>query len=179
MNKSTMSLPASKDQDAKIVDQAKQAVTHVASNVANQAREQVSTQFEARKDKAVETMTSVATAIRETSDKLKGVGPLGEAAGRAADGIEKVADFFEGKQIGDVVRDVESFAKREPALFIGAAFALGVLGGRFLKSSAHRTTTDAGQANGSALHDAAYAGSYADGNYRPKSGFGGGSSGIA
>lgn len=178
MNKSTMSLPASKDQDAKIVDQAKQAVTHVASNVANQAREQVSTQFEARKDKAVETMATVATAMRETSDKLKGVGPLGDAAGRAADGIEKVADFFEGKQIGDVVRDVESFAKREPALFIGAAFALGLLGGRFLKSSAHRTT-GAGQAAGSGLHDAAYAGSYADDDYRPKSGFGGGSSGIA
>lgn len=178
MNKSTMSFPVSKDQDAKIVGQAKQAVTHIASNVASQARDQVSTQFEAQKDKAVDTMTTVATAMRETSDKLKGVGPLGEAAGRAADGIEKVADFFEGKQIGDVVRDVESFAKREPALFIGAAFALGVLGGRFLKSSAHRTS-DVGPARASGLDDAAYTGSYADGDYRPKTGFGGGRSGSA
>ena len=154
MNKASMSQPATSDQDGKIVDQAKQAVTHVASSVANQAREQVSTQFDARKDKAVETMGNVASAIRDTSDKLKGVGPLGDVAGRAADGIEKVADFFEDKQIGDVVRDVQTFARREPALFIGAAFALGVIGGRFLKSSAHR---DAG---------AAYSGSYGVGGYR-------------
>ncbi|MDB5218037.1 MAG: hypothetical protein JWO86_5964 [Myxococcaceae bacterium] len=140
MNKSSMNNPSSSDADGKIVDQAKQAVTHVASNVASQAKEQVNAQFDTRKDKAVETIGNVASAIRETSDKLKGVGPLGDAAGRAADGIERVAEFFEGKQIGDVVKDVERFARREPALFIGAAFALGLIGGRFLKSSAHRSS---------------------------------------
>ena len=68
-----------------------------------------------------------------------GAGPgFGDVAGRAADGIEKVAEFFEDKQIGDVVRDVERFARKEPALFVGAAFALGLIGGRFLKSSAPR-----------------------------------------
>jgi hypothetical protein len=138
MNKSSMQ-NQSAHEDGKIVDQAKQAVTHVASNVASQAKEQVNAQFDTRKDKAVETIGNVATAIRETGDKLKGVGPLGDVAGRAADGMEKVADFFEGKQVGDVVRDVERFARREPALFIGAAFALGLIGGRFLKSSAHRS----------------------------------------
>jgi hypothetical protein len=144
MNKSSMNTPSSSDQDGKIVDQAKQAVTHVASNVANQAKEQVNAQFDTRKDKAVETIGNVATAIRETSDKLKGVGPLGDVAGRAADGIESVAEFFEGKQIGDIVRDVEKFARREPALFVGAAFALGLIGGRFLKSSHRSTDTGAG-----------------------------------
>ena len=180
MNKSSTSNPSSGEPEGKIVDQAKQAVTHVASNVASQAREQVSTQFDTRKDKAVETMTNVASAIRDTSDKLKGVGPLGDVAGRAADGIEKVADFFEDKQIGDVVRDVEAFARREPALFIGAAFALGMIGGRFLKSSGHRRS-DAGQdaprQGTGGLYDSAYAGSYADGDYTSKNGFGGGSSG--
>lgn len=145
MNKSTsMNNPSSSDQDGKIVDQAKQAFTHVASNVASQAKEQVNAQFDTRKDKAVETIGNVATAIRETSDKLKGVGPLGDVAGRAADGIESVAEFFEGKQIGDLVRDVEKFARREPALFVGAAFALGLIGGRFLKSSHRSSATGAG-----------------------------------
>ena len=138
MNKSSMQNPSSIE-DGKIVDQAKQAITHVASDVASQAKEQVNAQFDTRKDKAVETIGNVATAIRETGDKLKGVGPLGDVAGRAADGMEKVADFFDGKQIGDVVRDVERFARREPALFLGAAFALGLIGGRFLKSSIPRT----------------------------------------
>jgi hypothetical protein len=145
MNKSSFEKPSpATTQGAKIVDQAKQAITHVASDVAGQAREQVNTRFDSRKDKAVETIDTVASAIRETSDKLKGVGPLGDVAGRAADSIEKVADFFEDKQIGDVVRDVEKFARREPALFIGAAFALGLIGGRYLKSSAPRGGAGAG-----------------------------------
>jgi hypothetical protein len=139
MNKTSMS-PATSEHDGKIVDQAKLAMSHVAS----QAREQVNSGLDAQKGKAVEMMGSVATAMRETSEKLKGVGPLGEAAGRAAQGIEKAADFFEGKKIGDVVRDVESFARREPALFIGAALAIGVVGGRFLKSSGHRDESASG-----------------------------------
>jgi hypothetical protein len=172
MNKSSMNNPSSSDQDGKIVDQAKQAVTHVASNVASQAKEQVNAQFDTRKDKAVETIGNVATAIRETSDKLKGVGPLGDVAGRAADGIESVAEFFEGKQIGDVVRDVEKFARREPALFIGAAFALGLIGGRFLKSSSRSSATGAGGqyasagAGGYERYESAYgASSFGDEDY--------------
>jgi hypothetical protein len=35
-----------------------------------------------------------------------------------------------------MVRNVEDFARRQPALFIGGAFMLGLLGARFLKSSA-------------------------------------------
>ena len=77
-----------------------------------------------------------ASAIRETGKQLKGVGPLADVAGQAADGVDKVAQFFEGKQVGDVFRDVERFARREPAIFIGAAFAVGLIGGRFLKTSA-------------------------------------------
>ncbi|MDB4939502.1 MAG: hypothetical protein JWP87_6474 [Labilithrix sp.] len=179
MNKSSTnsssSTRAQSEQDGKIVDQAKQAVTHVASNVAEQAREQVNTQFDTRKDKAVQTMGNVASAIRETSDKLKGVGPLGDVAGRAADSIENVAQFFEGKQIGEVVRDVERFARREPALFLGAAFALGLIGGRFLKSSAPRRSDAGPDARGAAggsvsgmsydRYGEAYGSSYGEGTY--------------
>jgi hypothetical protein len=170
MNKSSMNSPSSgSEQDGKIVDQAKQAATHVASNVANQAREQVNTQFDTRKDKAVETMGNVATAIRETSDKLKGVGPLGDVAGRAADSIDHVAEFFEGKQIGDVVRDVERFARREPALFLGAAFAIGLIGGRFLKSSAPQRASQRGYDREGGMeydrYEEAYGSSFGGGSY--------------
>jgi hypothetical protein len=150
MNKSSTNSPATTTQGTdttKIVDQAKSAVTHVAGDVADRALGKVNEQFESQSEKAVETMTNVATAIRETGAKLKGVGPLADVAGQAADGVDKVAQFFEGKQVGDVFRDVERFARREPAIFIGAAFAVGLIGGRFLKSSA-RTRDDDGEAIG-------------------------------
>lgn len=155
-NGKTAAKPNGQDSN-KIVDQAKQAVTHVASDVADRAISQVNTSLDGKRDKAVETMGSVASAIRETGEKLKGVGPLADVVGKAANSVEKVADFFDGKQIGDVVRDVERFARREPALFIGAAFAVGLIGGRFLKSSAHRGESDAGILADSPSSDRGYA----------------------
>lgn len=131
-----------------IVDQARDALT----NVAGQAREQVTHRIDVRKDRAVETISDVAGALRETGEKLDGVGPLGDVAGRAAEGIERLAHFFEGKQVNDIVRDVERFARREPALFLGAAFAAGLIGGRFLKSSARRNE-GAGFGAGRGLRD--------------------------
>ena len=158
MNKSSMSNPSSgTEENGKVVDQAKQAVSHVVSDVAGQAREQVNAQFDTRKDKALETIGNVASAIRDTSDKLKGVGPLGDVAGRAADGIENVASFFEGKQISDIVRDVERFARREPAIFLGATFALGLIGGRFLKSSVSRNESTSNYAQSGGGYDYASA----------------------
>ena len=141
MNKaSTTSTAGTKqpDKNEAIVEQAKHAVTHVADQAKEQVSEQVNTQFDSRKDQAVETMGSVAEAIRGTGEKLKGVGPLKDVAERAASGIESAAGFFEGKKLGDVVRDLERFARREPALFLGVTFALGLIGGRFLKSSSQR-----------------------------------------
>ena len=46
--------------------------------------------------------------------------------------------------------DVGTFARREPAMFLGGAFVLGLLGGRFLKSSHVRPpSTNAGPRNSS------------------------------
>lgn len=141
MNKPTSSTPsAMEDKKEPIADQAKHAV----SNVAGQVKEQVTHQLDTRKDQAIDKVGSVADAIRDTSDKLKDIAPLGDIAGRAADGIQSVATFFEDKKITDVVRDVERFARREPALFLGAALAIGLVGGRFLKSSSHRDQTPRG-----------------------------------
>jgi hypothetical protein len=138
MNKSSMTnLSSSKEEDGKkdaVVNQAKQAVSHVAV----QARDQVSRQLDTRKDKAAEAIGTVASALRETGDKLKETGALGEMAGRAAERVERLQGYFDGKPIAEIARDVERFARREPALFLGGAFALGLIGGRFLKSSGHR-----------------------------------------
>ena len=40
-----------------------------------------------------------------------------------------------------MVTQVEQYARRQPAIFLGGAFALGLLGARFLKSSNPQTAT--------------------------------------
>jgi len=56
--------------------------------------------------------------------------------GRAASQVENVARYLHDKNLGQVVGDLESFARREPVLFVGGALVVGLLGGRFLKSTA-------------------------------------------
>ncbi|MDB4996823.1 MAG: hypothetical protein JWM74_4255 [Myxococcaceae bacterium] len=119
-----------------LVDQAKHAVENVVGNVAGQARSQVTTEVTAQKTKAVDTMTGVADALRQTSDGMKDAGPLPMLADQAADTVERVATYLQSKTLGDLIGEVERFARREPAIFLGGAFAAGLLGGRFLKSSA-------------------------------------------
>jgi hypothetical protein len=134
MNKSTTTKPmgASDAQKESIVDQAKGVVS---SGLAN-AKEGVSHQLDVRKDKAIGTIDEVANAVRRTGESLDSSGPIPELAERAANGMNKVARFFESSELTDVVGSVERFARREPALFLGGALALGLVAGRFLKSSA-------------------------------------------
>jgi hypothetical protein len=94
---------------------------------------------EAQKDKAAEKIGSVAGALRAAGEPLAEIGPLPDLAGRAADQIESIAEYVQSRTVGDIAREVERFARREPAIFLGAAFGIGLLAGRFLKSSPRRT----------------------------------------
>ena len=82
------------------------------------------------------TCRRAASALRGTSEGLRDVGPLPDLADQAAEQIEKLANYVQSKNLGDLVREVERFARREPAIFLGASFAVGLLGGRFMKASA-------------------------------------------
>ena len=60
---------------------------------------------------------------------------LNDYLGRAASQVEGLSDYLQEKSLTDVVGDVERFARRDPVLFVGSAFLIGLLGGRFLKSA--------------------------------------------
>ena len=92
-------------------------------------------------------LTSVADSIRKFSGALNEAepNPLTEYSAKyaesAATKVEDVARYFETADFKTVSRDVESFARRNPAVFVGGAFALGIIAARFLKSSGERTAS--------------------------------------
>ena len=53
----------------------------------------------------------------------------------------------------DIVREAEAFARRQPAVFIGGALALGLLASRFLKAAPPRD-----QGRRGSFYQGAYAG---------------------
>ena len=87
-------------------------------------------------------LTSVADSIKqfgETLNKTEEKNPITETAAKYTNGlaeqIEGVANYFERKDVKDMIGDVETFARKYPAYFIGGAVAVGFLAARFLKSS--------------------------------------------
>ena len=71
----------------------------------------------------------------------------GPAAQAKSNGVERASSYLRSRKVGELVDALESFGRREPALLLGASFGLGLLAGRFMKSSkSSLATRKAGQA---------------------------------
>jgi hypothetical protein len=77
-----------------------------------------------------------AGALRRAARESGGNGsPASRIAEGAADRLQRVSDSLRNKDLDSLLRDAESFARQQPAVFIGAAALVGFLAVRFLKSS--------------------------------------------
>jgi hypothetical protein len=117
-----------------------------AKNTAGQAygvaTEKATTVIEEKKGDLASGLTTVADTIRQVGSTLReteeqtGITDTAAQYGDSlAQQIEKISTYFERSDVRVMVRDVETFARRNPAVFVGGAFALGLLAARFLKSS--------------------------------------------
>lgn len=113
----------------KIKDKARETASTVGDQVTARASEQ--------KSRATESLGNVAQAIRKAGDELRQQeqGGIAHYTDEFAGQIDRLSNYLQHRSVGDLMRDVEGFARREPGLFLGAAFALGLLGSRFIKSS--------------------------------------------
>jgi hypothetical protein len=106
----------------------------LASDAVEQAKELASGQVSQRREKSAGEINKLASALHQTSDDLGDTfaGPYVE---KAANLLDKLSDSVRDASVSDTVRATERFARREPLLFLGGAFLVGVLAARFLKSS--------------------------------------------
>lgn len=111
--------------------------TQGAKQVATQAQSQAQSRLERGKADAAITLSSVATSLLNSGLELRDgeQAMAGEYVERAARQIERAAHFVQTADMREMVDQVEDFARRRPAMFIGSAFAAGLLAARFLKSS--------------------------------------------
>jgi hypothetical protein len=121
-----------KDQAKDLASQAKEETT----KVAGQAKDQVQGMVTQQKEKIVGQLGSLAGALREAGGKLdEKDGGMGRYAGRAAEQVDRVSNYLRDREIGDVIRDAETFARRRPDVFLGGTFLAGLLLARFFKAS--------------------------------------------
>jgi hypothetical protein len=87
---------------------------------------------------AAEQLDSVAGAVGSLSQQFRDqeMAWLATATDRTAEQIEHFAGYLRETDAEQLFREAERFARRQPALFIGGAFVLGLLAGRFMKAAA-------------------------------------------
>lgn len=108
-----------------------------AAQIKDQVAETATSKLDERKDMATTGLSDVAQVVRQTSDELRSRDQAMVAGyiDQAAEQLERATKYLRGRDVREMVSDVESFARREPVLFLGGTFALGLLAARFLKSS--------------------------------------------
>lgn len=105
--------------------------------IVNRVKESATAQLTNQKDRGTDALGSVAQAVRSSTQRLRDEqhSTIAGYVDKAADQIESWSRRLKEKDIDELLTDVQRLARRQPAVFIGSAFALGIVGARFLKSS--------------------------------------------
>lgn len=93
-------------------------------------------------DQAVDGIETVADSIRRVSADMESDQPqIADLASSAADQAEAIARYLRETDVRQLIGNVEDFARRQPLLFLGGAFLLGVAASRFVKAAAGPTAS--------------------------------------
>ena len=132
---------------APIVDQAKQQAQKVlehtqrsAGEALGQAKQKTTNWVETQLDSAADNLTSLAGAMRDTGAQFRTndpahLGQFAEVTTGVADAVENVSSRLRDATVDDILTETNTFARHQPALFLGGALAVGFLLARFLKST--------------------------------------------
>lgn len=118
--------------------------TDEAQRLVSSAQSRVRSRVQEGKSQVADSLGAVAGTLKQSGSSLRDQqqNMAGEYVERVASQIERAAGYLQRTDAADLMRGVERFARRQPAVFIGAAFAIGVLGARFLKSSRSQLDAD-------------------------------------
>jgi hypothetical protein len=147
---------------SRVVADAKEVGTELIGAV----REGATSFFEEQRNRAAREIAALGDVLRQSAQRIdqSTSTSVGRYAQDAASGITQFADRLRTRSLGAMADDVEQFARQWPAAFMAAAVGAGFLAGRFLISSASRSSTPAmpatarpastmGQPIGGARHD--------------------------
>lgn len=113
-----------------------------AAGLSDAAKDRAREAFEEQRDSGAERVHDVARAARSAADDLERSSPeLARYTREAASAVDEFSDAIRNRSLGDLVRGMDSFARREPVAFFGTALAAGFAISRFLGSSARHGDT--------------------------------------
>lgn len=126
-----------KQQSDSRTSDAAQAAREKAGEAASMAQDRAEEQAAGQKERASDQLDSFGSALRDTSQSLRRENQEAVAGyvDSAASQVERLSDYLSNRTVGELMSEAQGIARREPALFLGGAFLLGLVGGRFMRSS--------------------------------------------
>ena len=129
-----------------VTDTAKRTLT----DVTGQVKEKTASAVDQQRETTAASLASVADAVRRMGEGLRDQqnGPVAAYAAQYGESlagqVERLSNYLRERDARQLISDVESFARRRPAWFVGGAFLLGLAGTRFLKSSSPQAAASGG-----------------------------------
>lgn len=115
-----------------------------ASNVVEQGKQIASEKIEQGAERVKGSADSAASALRRAADDVQPDNAwIGKVLRGSADGLEQATRSLAGGDISRGVADLNSFARRQPAIFLGASVALGFALARVGKTAIEAANEDA------------------------------------
>lgn len=127
------------EQAGRVAEETKQQ----ARNLLHEGREQLSGQARQGQQRAADGLHTLATQLRQMSEKTEQQGVVSEVARQAADRTDSAASWLEHRQPGDLVDEVRRFARRKPGVFLLGAALAGVAVGRLTRGAIAAQSDDA------------------------------------
>jgi hypothetical protein len=115
-----------------------------ARNLLHESREQLTGQARQGQQRAADGLRTVATQLRQMSDKSEEQGVASEVARQVADRTNDVASWLEHREPGDLLDEVRRFARRKPGVFLFGAALAGVVVGRLTRGAIAAQSDDSG-----------------------------------
>ena len=112
--------------------------------IVDRVKESAAAQLTTQKNRGTDALGQVANAVRSSTQKLRDErhDTIAGYIDKAADQIDQWSRRLKEKDIDEMMSNVQRLARRQPAVFIGSAFALGLASARFFKSSRQQNRYD-------------------------------------
>jgi hypothetical protein len=119
------------------IREVKDQVVNEAKTSYRQARDSAASSFNDSRHQAADRIGGIASAVRSTSEHLRSEnqGGMANLTDSLAEQVERLSSYLRDRDLRAFRDDVENFARRQPAVAVGVALGLGMLGARFFKSS--------------------------------------------
>ena len=131
---STGRFDAVREQAEALVHQGVETINESASRVQENVRSTAQSYVDQAKSAAAGELEGVAQFVRNAIPSDNAPPIVSQYANQAAESLEQLAQSLKQQDLQSLIAGVNQFARRQPALFLGASVAVGFVAARFLRS---------------------------------------------